>query len=48
VTLEEICHAVWGRCGHRERNHVYVVLHRLRERGQLQTFERRFQLKKVA
>lgn len=43
VTVDEICQAVWGRVGDRERNQVYQLLHRLREKGELKTWERRYQ-----
>jgi Fe2+ or Zn2+ uptake regulation protein len=44
LTVEEICRLVWGRSGDRERNQVYQVLHKLREKGQLQTWEKRYQV----
>lgn len=46
VTLDELCKAVFGRVGARERNVVRVNLHRIDERGELEKLAMRYRRKK--
>jgi len=45
MSVDEICTAVWGRCGTRERGTVHQNLHRLDLKGRLVKQAMRYSLK---
>ena len=45
LTIDEICRAIWGRAGERERNLVMVNIHRLDKKGLIEKFAARYGMK---
>ena len=45
LTIYEICRAIWGRAGERERNLVMVNIHRLDKKGLIEKFAARYGMK---